>query len=172
MFGRRSRARRPRLADGVALWTARAGYPLVDDGVETTVADPTDEVCFIVSDRADGGLSVARRERDQEPVWVMSAADVDVVGRFLSVEVAPAVRSADGYEPLVLSFGDEPRPGWAVAQDVDAQRVLGPDGAEVARFALEDPFGVSRSTAFTHYADASWEDFFSLLTIDVRRDDA
>lgn len=170
IFKRRPGQQRRPLATGVSLWADRAGFTHFDDGVQHLVADAADEVCFIVSEQSDGTAAVFRRERDQEPVWVMAAKDIDDVGRFLCVELGPAARSLDGMEPVLVSFGDEIRTGWRVDQDEDRLRVLDPGGTEIAAFALEDPFGVSRSAAFTQYAQVSWEDLFSVLTLQVERD--
>lgn len=123
----------------------------VDEGV-LSVAESEMEIRYRLGREGDG-WRLDRIDRGEPPLWELSALSVDDVFRYLVVELAPVARAFHGVEPRIFpTFTREPAAGFD-REERDGAVTIVQDGRVRARFRPEDPFGVSRSTDFTHYAD-------------------
>lgn len=116
------------------------------------ISEGEGDVRYLVR-RMPDHLRLVRYDRGDEPLWQMSADDAVDLARFLMVELGPVARQCRGLVPVVFPTFD---PGVSAGFDRQVD-----DGGIVVRqagrirglFPQEDPFGVSRSTDFTWYAD-------------------
>lgn len=134
---------------------------LVDDGV-LFVGESEREIRYAFREQPDG-WRLLRHDRGDPPLLEISAERIEDLFRYLIVELGPIARAYRGLEPRVFpSFDRRPGAGFSRAEQDGAVLVLQHDRVR-ATFRVEDPFGVSRSTDFTHYADLPLEEIARLI---------
>lgn len=142
------------------LGAARCAVRL-DAGV-LTIGESELEVRYELRD-VDGLRRLDRVDRGDPALLEIEAPALDDVFRYLLVELGPVARRFHGLQPAVFpTFA--PEVGAGFTRDVRDDGVVVVRGGRMrARFRSEDPFGVSRSTDFTHYADLPLERISELI---------
>jgi hypothetical protein len=126
------------------------------------ISEGEGEVRYLVR-RMPDHFRLVRYDRGDDPVWQVSADDLDDVARFLMVELGPVARAYHGLVPVIFPTFD-PTVAPDAERQIDAQGiVVRKQGKIRGVFPSEDQSGVSRSTDFTWYADVELEHIAGLI---------